>query len=172
MNVKKSAILLASVAIFSLGGAVVAQDSAGSDDDNRKERSRWHVRGGADPQRMIEMMTRRLDLDETQAQTVANIVESARPEFESLRESGRSQREAMRELQVSDPDYGSKLQNLAAERGELAAASTQLRGRVRAEIHAVLTPEQQQKMAEFESNRRQRGGFRNGGRGRHGQRGE
>lgn len=172
MNLKSTAILLAVMAMFSIDGAARAQDEAGGDDDGRREHSRWHARGPANPERMVEMMTRRLGLDEVQAQNVANIITSAQPEFETLRESGQSHRAAMRELDVSDPDYGTKLQNLAAEKGELAAAVTQLRGRIRADIHAVLTPEQQAQLAQFEENRRDGRGFKGRGRGWRGKHGE
>lgn len=165
MNLKSTAILFAAMAMFSIDGAARAQDDSGSDDDGRREHSRWHARGPANPERMVEMMTRRLGLDEVQAQNVANIITSAQPEFETLRENGQSHRAAMRELDVSDPDYGTKLQNLAAEKGELAAAATQLRGRIRADIHAVLTPDQQAQLAQFEEKMRDGRGFRGRGRG-------
>lgn len=101
-----------------------------------------------DPERMVEHMIRRLDLDDTQAQSVKNIVEAARPEIAELRDRARENHKAVRELDADDADFGAKLSNLAHTSGELATQATLLHGRLRAEINAVLTPEQRQKLAE------------------------
>lgn len=154
-------VLIAIIALFAIDGSANSQET----DDGGANRGERHKqmhrdrgeRGSMDAQRMIQGMARRLDLDDTQVEQMTNIVESARPEMESLRENGRENRKAMRELDVTDPDYGAKLQNLAAAKGELEVSSTELRGRLRADMHAILTPEQQQKMAEFRPNDRRRG---------------
>ena len=101
-----------------------------------------------DPERMAEHMIRRLDLDETQAQTVQNIVDAAAPELNALRDRGRKNHEALRDLDAGDPDFDAKLSDLALESGEIMSAKTLLQGRLRAELHAVLTPEQRLEMAE------------------------
>ena len=101
-----------------------------------------------DPARMVEMMSRHLDLDETQSQTINNILQAAQPEADSLRERSRANHEALRTLDVNDASYNATLQNLSAESGELATERTLLHGRVRGEIFAVLTAEQRQKMAD------------------------
>jgi Spy/CpxP family protein refolding chaperone len=101
-----------------------------------------------DPERMVEHMIRRLDLDDTQAQSVKNIVEAARPEMTELRNRARENHKAVRELDAGDADFGAKLSNLAHVSGELATQATLLHGRLRAEINAVLTPEQRQKLAD------------------------
>ncbi len=102
------------------------------------------------------MMTRRLELDETQSTQIQNIMAAAKPEFDALHEKGTANREATRGLEIDDPDYGAKLQNLSTTRGELAASSAELRGRIRAEIHAILTPEQREKLASVPERRRDR----------------
>ena len=94
------------------GASAFAQDSDGGD-------GKRHGRGGAhrmhhdefgDPARMLEMMTRHLDLDDTQSQKIGNILEAAKPQIEALRERGQATRKAMHELDVDDPDYGVNLQ--------------------------------------------------------------
>jgi len=134
-------------------GTAVAQDAgqSGMDRDHggdkgKRMADREHRRSMG-PERMASMMTRRLDLDEAQAEQVSNIIAAAKPEFDSLREKGHANREAMRDLNVEDADYDAKLQNLSADQGELATSASELRGRIRAEVHAVLTPEQREKMA-------------------------
>lgn len=145
------------------GNCAFAQDSAGSD-------GKRHGRGGAhrmhhdefgDPARMLEMMTRHLDLDDTQSQKIGNILEAAKPQIESLRERGQAARKAMHELDVDDQDYGVKLQQLSMEIGEVTSEATLLHGSIRADVFAELTPEQRERAAQ--GRRGMRDHFRHGG---------
>jgi len=142
------------------GTCAFAQDSEGHE-------GKRHMRGPGhrmnhdefgDPARMLEMMTRHLELDEVQSQNISNILDAAKPEIDAMRERARATRKAMHELDVDDPDYGSNLQNLSTEIGALTAEATLLHGRVRADILAELTPEQRASAAE----RRGRMGWRSG----------
>jgi len=148
---KKSylAVIVTLVALSLSGASFAGQDKEAGDE--RHDR-RWSQNRSPDFGRMIE----HLELDEEQAQVVMNIMEASKPEFELLRQRTRANHEATRSLDVADADFGSKLQNLAAENGELTAEMTILQGRVRADVHAVLTPEQQRKLAEATQNRQQR----------------
>ena len=114
------------------------------------------MRGMGDPEHMVEAMVRYLELDDNQAQSIRNIVTAAKPEIDELRSRAKANREAISELQTDDPDYSAKLQNLADENGYLASQATQLHGRMRAEINAELTVEQQQQLAERKQNRSKR----------------
>ena len=109
---------------------------------------------------MSERMADRLGLDDTQRQTIANIVEAARPEIEALREQMSANRNALEALDSAAPGYSTDLQDLAAEKGRLVTEQTLLKYRVRGEIHAVLTEEQQ---TAFENRKRHK---RDGRRGR------
>jgi Spy/CpxP family protein refolding chaperone len=138
-------ISLALVAALVLGVAGVGTSSA--DEPRGGDRRGHHGPGGfdgmrGDPARLVEHMTRRLDLDDEQQIVINNILEAARPEFESLRDKGKANREAMWELDPADGDYAARLNSLALENGQLVTDGTNLLGRVRAEVHAVLTPEQ------------------------------
>jgi Spy/CpxP family protein refolding chaperone len=115
-------------------------------------------RGFGDPERMVEAMVRHLELDDNQAQTVRNIVTAGKPEIDELRSRARANRDAIAALQTSDPDYSARLQNLAEENGYLASQATQLHGRLRAEINAELTPEQQQQLADKAGRMKHRSG--------------
>jgi Spy/CpxP family protein refolding chaperone len=130
---------------FAAAGIAQAQD----DGDWQGQRGRGMHHGPmGDPTRMLQMMSRHLDLDETQSQQVSNILGAAKPEIDALRDALHENREAMRVLSTNDPDYSSKLQNLSASNAEIAAQMTLLHGRIRAEMHAVLTTEQLQKIEE------------------------
>lgn len=156
MNRKNTTILAAVTALLLAGSTAFAQEPENSDaindanhghrGDSDKRMPHRGQREGMRPEQMIEMMTRRLDLDETQTEQVKNIVSAAKPEFDALREKGVANREAMRNLDVDDAEYGVKLQNLSAESGNVMASSSELRGRLRAEIHAILTPEQREEL--------------------------
>lgn len=118
------------------------------------------MRGLADPDRMIERMSRRLDLDETQEQEVRNILLAAEPEFTALRERATANRDALAALDSDEADYDAELQNLAAEKGQLTTEMVLLASQLRADIRSTLTPEQQQQMAEAMSRRRDRAAHR------------
>ena len=95
------------------------------------------------PARISERMADRLGLDENQRQVVENIMEAAKPEFQALREGTRSNRDALLALDATSASYSTDLDAIAAENGRLATEATYLATRVRAEINAVLTDEQQ-----------------------------
>ncbi len=156
-------IFLSAAALFSGVEGVSAQSEDGEANKGRAGERHGHRgfgRGFGDPARMIERMSQRLDLDETQQQNVRNIIDAARPEFDELRERARANRKAMRELDPADPDYSALLNNLAIENGELVAEGTLLFGRVRSEIDAQLTDTQRAELSE--AMQRKRGGFRRG----------
>jgi Spy/CpxP family protein refolding chaperone len=119
--------------------------------------------GGHDFDRIVEHMSRRLDLNETQTQAIRNIVEAAKPEADTLRERARANREAMHALNVSDADYDVKLQNLAVENGELVTQMTLLHGRVMGQVNGELTVEQRDELSKsrdaMKKRFRQRGHF-------------
>jgi len=114
--------------------------------------------GMSEPGMMIERMAERLDLDDSQRESVNNIVSAAKPEIDALREKARANREALRTLDAGDPE----VQNIAISNGELATEGTLLFTRIRGEIDAVLTDEQRAKLAEAKENRKERSERRKG----------
>ncbi len=116
-----------------------------------------------DPSRMLKMMTRHLDLDDTQSLNIENILTAAKPEIDALRERAQATRQAMHELDVNDSAYGTDLQNLSTQIGALTSEATLLHGRLRADVFAQLTEEQRERAAEGRrsmSDRFGHGGFR------------
>ncbi|MDH5456990.1 MAG: Spy/CpxP family protein refolding chaperone [Gammaproteobacteria bacterium] len=108
--------------------------------------------GIPDPGMISGRMADRLGLDETQRETVKNIMEAAQPEMKALREKLRANHDALQALEAGDPE----VQNIAASNGELATEATLLFSRVRGEIHAVLTDEQRAQLAEMKEDRKER----------------
>jgi Spy/CpxP family protein refolding chaperone len=105
--------------------------------------------GGSD--QLIQKMANRLELDDTQRQSVQNIHDAAKPEIDALRERMKSNRESMRALDANDPNRSVLLSEIAMEKGQLTAEGILLSDRVRSEIDAVLTDEQRAKLAEGRS---------------------
>ncbi len=149
MMKKFLAATIAAVICTAAGTYAFAQDAEGHDG---MRHMRWaghrmqHDEFG-DPARLVERMTRHLELDDTQSQAIGNILAAAKPEIDALRERARANREAMHSLDVNDPDYGSNLQNLSVGIGALTSEATLLHGRLRAEVYAELTPEQRERAA-------------------------
>lgn len=144
--------------LTAIGAAAKQHPEQGGDRDRHRNHDGMRGDFAIDPAHMVERMSRHLDLDETQSQTISNILQAVESEADSLRERSRTNYEALRALDVNDANYSTTLQNLSAQSGELATERALLHGRVRGEIHAVLTAEQQQKMADrvgrMESGRR------------------
>ena len=80
--------------------------------------------------------------------------------IDALRERGRANRLALRELDTSEADYAVTLDNLAAEHGRLATERIMLMGRVRAQIAAELTEEQRVEAERLMKRTRERAGRR------------
>jgi Spy/CpxP family protein refolding chaperone len=146
----KHLITALSIAIFAAtsGGAIAAQ---AGDHEGHERKHRFHraagMHEGGDPQRMFRHLARSLELDETQQQELENILSAAKPETEALHERAEANRETMRQLDINDSNYHTRLNELAAEKGAIATDRALLHGRLRSEIDAVLTPEQRQELA-------------------------
>lgn len=125
-------------------------------DDNGKKGKRDRGFGASNPGMIIKRMTRHLDLDDAQHDSVKNIIEAAKPEMQALREKSRANRDALQALTANDAG----VQNLAIANGELATEATLLFARVRSDVDAVLTDEQRAKLAELVSRRGDREGRR------------
>jgi Spy/CpxP family protein refolding chaperone len=152
INIITLAVIAMAIAVT---GTVMAQEQDGSDSVVKRERGTG-MRGtqARDPETMIRGITRRLELDEVQVQQVRNIIVASKLEFEAVREQRRENHMARRDMDESDADYAVKSDQLASTRRDLEASSKELRGRMRTEINALLTPEQQAKFSEVEDHRR------------------
>jgi len=138
--------------------SVLAFAPAANADDGRGKQFGME-RGPMISARMLD----RLDLEDTQRQTVDNIFEAAKPEFDALREQKQSSRAALAALDPANPSYSIDLEAIAAENGRLARESTLLFARVRSEVNAVLTEDQRAKLEQGMERRKERGNSRRRG---------
>ncbi len=146
MNKRIATIMLVLVA-STVGTAVLAQSGDHSKGD-RGDRHGMHGDHFGAPGHFSEKMADRLELDETQRQSVQNIQLSAEPEITALRERMQANREAMKALDANDPNRSALLNDIAIEKGQLTTEATLLFDRVRGELSAVLTDEQRAKAEE------------------------
>lgn len=155
MRIYKAALLaLVSVAMLSM--PAYAEGDGGPGDRGPRAGPGFGMPGMPGPEMILGRMADRLGLDDTQRETLRNIMDAARPEFDALHEKAKANRDALASL-----DAGSaEVQNIAISNGELATEATLLFARVRGEINAVLTEEQRAELAELRALRDERRGDR------------
>ncbi len=136
--------LLISSLILGLAVSGVAMAGPGKGD---------HRHGGHMEHRM-ERMAERLDLDASQQEQIKAAFQAHAPELRELRKQIREQ---ARELRGQGEGFNEETARAQANRlGELTAEAAFVGARLHADINAVLTDEQRQKIAERMENRRQR----------------
>lgn len=139
-----------SIVVFALGGVAATAAHAGEghrDDRNHRSHFGTGMHEGGGPERLVKHLTRKLDLDQAQQQQIENIVSAAKPEIGALRDRAAANRNAMHELDINASNHDARLNVLATEKGAIATEQALLHGRLKSEIHAVLTPEQKQELA-------------------------
>ena len=104
---------------------------------------------------MIRHLTHALDLDDVQRQKIDNIMTAAKPQMDALRERAGTNSKAIHELVIGE-DYAARLNELATETGAIATEHALLHGRLKAEIDAVLTPEQRAQWSDEAKDERDR----------------
>jgi Spy/CpxP family protein refolding chaperone len=152
-------IIAMSLAALSVtgGSALAGQSDEGTDATESRRDPRHRGRDFDGPGFLAARAAEHLDLDEAQSADLQNILTAAKPEFDVLKKRGRDTMEALMALDPEDADYGAALQNLSVESGQVATDLILLHGRVRAEVHALLTPEQRATLAEKLSMFREKG---------------
>jgi protein CpxP len=163
-SMKKQAFIALSVAVLALGS--VAASAAHGGPGGKGLHSGAGMHEGGDPVRMVKHLSDELDLDQAQRQEIENVISAAKPEMDALRERAEANRKAMHELDVNDSNHDTRLTELASEKGAIATEQALLHGRLKSDIHAVLTPEQREKLAESAAKMRERFEKRRDGRSR------
>jgi protein CpxP len=118
-------------------------------------------RHGMDSDSRIDRMAGMLDLSKEQRDKVRAIVDKARPQTRALRDKLSENHTLMHALMQQDTVKEADIRKLADNQGKLIADMIVQRSKMRNEIHAVLTPEQREKLQQRMQNRGvwHRGGF-------------
>jgi len=115
----------------------------------------------------MQRMADTLDLSDAQQEQFKQIHRKARPTMQKLRDAMQDNREAMQKLDPASEGYMRQVSRLAAEKGSLVEQMVKARAGLRAEVAAILTPEQQDKAQKMKSERKHHGrpgrGERRGG---------
>lgn len=111
---------------------------------------------GMPGQRMFERMAGQLGLSDDQKQKIQGIFEAGRPEMEQSRDLARQNAEKLRAAKPGDKNYDAVVSEVARSAGELASRRVTQGAKLRAQVWAVLTPEQRTKMETMQTERRER----------------
>lgn len=106
--------------------------------------------------RMLERMAGELGLSDDQKQKIQGIFAASRPEMDQARDLARQNAAKLRATKPDDRNYDAVVSEVARSAGDLASRAVTQRAKVRAQIWAVLTPEQRTKMETIQSERRER----------------
>jgi Spy/CpxP family protein refolding chaperone len=106
---------------------------------------------GKHQQKVLERMTKALNLSEQQVADIKAIHDQARQPSRAV-----DRKNSIMLLDPSSPDYTKKVAALAAERAAQTEQAIIKRGELRLKVHALLTPEQQQKAKQLAEKRQQR----------------
>lgn len=112
-----------------------------------------HFRGADSP--MHERVLDQLDLTDDQRGQIDQLMADHRTAMKDRREQMRDRRMAMRDLIHADEFDEAAIRDAAMAIAEAEADVAVERARLRHEIHALLTPEQQEKAAEMREKRRE-----------------
>ncbi len=106
--------------------------------------------------RVFERMAGELGLSEPQRQSIEGLFESACPAIKQRREQMRANAELLRRTEPGDRDYQAVVERVSRSAGELAARAVSDAAQLRAQIWAVLTPEQRTTLRQLQEQRRSR----------------
>lgn len=113
-----------------------------------------HGLRGLDSEHRINRLADRLELSTEQRDKVRAIADKSRPAVRAVHDKMRDNRQAMHVLMQQEKPTEAEVRKLADVRGKLVAEMTVLRVRMKSDIHAVLTPEQRDKLKQHSEQRR------------------
>jgi protein CpxP len=112
---------------------------------------------GARAARMFDRLSRRLDLSDAQKTQIRGILAAHADEIEAQVRSGMDARRALRNAVLAQPTDEAAIRALAKQVGVAQGDGAVLFAKIRAEILPVLTPDQQDRLAQLHSRMQQRG---------------
>lgn len=107
--------------------------------------------------RVVERLSRKLDLNQEQNSAVKDIVEQTRPQMQQLRDKLRENHKQLQSMSEQDVLDVSALQQLAEQQGRYKAEMIVLRTKMRSEIYQQLNDSQRQQfkdMRKYRKNKR------------------
>ncbi|MCB5186830.1 Spy/CpxP family protein refolding chaperone [Methylobacillus caricis] len=145
-----SSAILAS-ALLALNIAASHADSGDQKCDKSKKHASFDGRHGFSEGRFLEHKLRPLNLSAEQQAQVKQIVEKQKPVFAEKRQAVHDSYKALAAASRSESYDEKNVQQLAGQQAKIQADLIVLRTNTIHEVYKVLTPEQQQKWAEYQS---------------------
>jgi len=105
--------------------------------------------GGPGGDRFLERIAEKLDLNKTQRHQIKQIRRDNRAEAMALHHAMQDNREALHRLNPGQSDYKQQVAQLARARGDLVRRMIIHHAGVKAQVFAILTPEQRKEAAEL-----------------------
>ena len=97
-----------------------------------------------------------LNLTPEQQQAMQDVTRAYRPRWQELRTRGEAIREKLTAVSPDDSGYATATESASQDAAALAADVVTLMSQMRAEVHAILTPEQRAQLQQQMEQRRQR----------------
>lgn len=101
-------------------------------------------------------LAERLDLSDEQRADIRGLIERARPSLRELGDARRANFRTLRDTATDDPAYDEVVERVAQDIGRIETAMIRERSRLRAEMAALLTPDQRARAAELKATHRAR----------------
>lgn len=136
----KTSIIIASLLLLALSGGVLAEHHGKKCDH---EGHGMHHRGGG-----TAMLDQAVGLTDEQKVAVENVHNKYKEEMKSIGGKRKGDHWGLMALDPNDANYETKVQELAKENAKIAEQKTLLRAKKHAEVMAILTDEQKQKLKE------------------------
>ncbi|MEZ5498498.1 MAG: Spy/CpxP family protein refolding chaperone [Steroidobacteraceae bacterium] len=94
---------------------------------------------------MLERLGDKLELSDEQKTSIRGLMDSARPNMEQMRDALRNNMQRLHDTAPDSPDYNAVVASVSGEAAELARRFVTDSSQLRAQVWAVLTPEQRAK---------------------------
>ena len=108
-------------------------------------------------ERHSQRIAEKLNLSDSQRDQFKQIHEQGRAEAKGIHEAMQKNREALQNLDPSAKNYAKQVAVLANEKAELVKQMVTHKSEIRAEVHAMLTPEQREKTKAMKMERKGKG---------------
>lgn len=157
MKLKKTtaAIIIAgSIGIAALTAPLIAH--SGKSCEQRQHRSghfsmmNGHGPMNKNPEKMIEMMSHKLDLSDEQRDQAFTKLDDFRPQMQQAHQAISDGMKRIHEIDSGSDDFRSNLNELADQQGKLVAQAIKLHTTMHVEFEELLTAEQKLKLKEMQ----------------------
>jgi Spy/CpxP family protein refolding chaperone len=142
------AIWLVAVAATALAAPLTGWAQDAGDRPLIREAAGWQVAAGHGPIMgggFGERFADRVGLSQEQRDVIRGLIDRGRPTAEALRDEMRANRTRLMDTPADDPDFASVVDQVAESNGRIVSQLVRHRAQLRAEIAAVMTPDQRER---------------------------